>query len=95
MLLNDIRCFLDGIAGLLVGSGLLEDMRCQNIPMIMRSVREQSLDRAAAGVRVVDSIALDNGSPSFIEFGGIVCRVQTGCLHRLDEQGAGILCRTE
>ena len=28
MLLNDIRCFLDGIAGLLVGSGLLEDMRC-------------------------------------------------------------------
>jgi hypothetical protein len=38
---------------------------------------------------------LDHGAPGSIEFGGIVCRVQAGCLHRLDEQGAGILCRTK
>lgn len=95
MLLNDIRCVLDGITRLLIRAGLLEVMRCQNIPKIMRSVREQSFYGAAAGIGVVDAIALDHGAPGFIEFGGILCRVQAGCLHRLDEQGAGILCRTK
>jgi hypothetical protein len=40
---------------------LLEDMRCQKIPEIMRSVRQQALDGTAAGIGVVDAIALDHG----------------------------------
>ncbi len=54
VLLNDIRRVLDGITRLLIRSGLLEDMRCQNIPEIMRSMREQSFDGAAAGIGIVD-----------------------------------------
>lgn len=75
MLLNDIRCVLDGITRLLVRSGVLEDMRWQNIPEIMRSVREQALDGSAAGIGGGRCRSVGSLSASLHKFGGIVCRV--------------------
>lgn len=95
MLLHHIGGILDRITRLLVGACLLEDMRRQNIPDIVRTVRQQALDGAATGIGIVDSISLDDGSPSLVECRGVVCGFGTGRLHRLHEQGAGVLCTGE
>lgn len=50
---------LDGIAGLLVGAGLLQDMRRKHIADIVRTVREKALDRALPSPGVIDAVALD------------------------------------
>ena len=72
MLLYDIGRVLNGVARLLVGSGLFKDMRRENVPQVMRTMRQQALDRASPGVGVINSIALDDGPPSLVECGGVV-----------------------
>ncbi|MDQ0323234.1 hypothetical protein QO002_005440 [Pararhizobium capsulatum DSM 1112] len=53
-------------------------------------MRQQAFDGTSSGVRVKNSIALDDGSPSFVERGRVVSRVDAGGLHRFDEQGSGV-----
>jgi hypothetical protein len=85
---------LDRIAPLFIRPSLLESMGRQDVPQIMRAMRQHGLWwRAAACVGIVDPIPLNRGSPGLIKLGGVVGRIQAGCLHRLNEQCAGILCR--
>lgn len=95
MLLHNIRSILDSVACLFIRPGLLEDMGRQNISDIVRPMRQQALDRAAAGIGIVDPISLDDGPPGFVEFGGVVGRVDASRLHRFHEQCAGILSIAE
>ncbi len=69
VLLHDIRRILNGLACLLIGSGLLQDMCRKNVPQVMRFMRQQALDRTAFGMGVVDPIALDDGPPRLLEGG--------------------------
>lgn len=55
MLLNHIRGVLDGVACLLVGSGLFEDVGCHDIAEVMWTVAEQYLERTSAGPGGLDS----------------------------------------
>lgn len=66
-------------------------MRCQNIAKIMRSVRQQPLDGAAACIGVVNPITLDHASPSLVEFRRVVRRIDACRLHCFYEQCARIL----
>jgi len=76
---------LDRVARLLVRARLLEDVGGEHVPDIMRPMRQQPLDLAAAGVRVVDAIALDRQTPGFIEGRPVIGSVPAVGLHRLDE----------
>lgn len=95
VLLHDIGRILDGVACLLIGSGLLQHMCRKNVPQVMRSMRQQALDRTAFGIGVVDPIALDDGPPRLVEGGRIIGGVDAGRLHGLHEERSGILGSTE
>lgn len=57
---DHLGSILDRIAGLFVGTGLFQDMRCQNIPHIVGAVRQEPFDRAAIRPWIVDAVALDH-----------------------------------
>ena len=81
---------LNGVARLLVGYRLLQDVGGEHIADIVRAVRKGPLDGAAAGIGVVDPIALSPEAPSI---GILVVRcIPARCLFGLDEQGAGFGC---
>ncbi len=82
VLLNYIGCILNCVARLLVGSGLLQNMRRENIPQVMGAMRQQAFDGTPPGVRVVNSIALDDRPPSFVERGRVVSCIGAVGLHR-------------
>lgn len=64
---DHVRCVLDGVTGLLVGSGLLEDMGGENVSDVMRPVGQKALDHTATCVRVVDAVSLDGQAPHLVE----------------------------
>lgn len=67
MLLHHRRRILNRIGCLRIRSGLLEEVRCEDVAHIVRPVRQQALDGAAASVRVVDPLSLDRQAPRLIE----------------------------
>lgn len=81
VLLHDIGRILNGIARLLVGSGLLQNMRRQNVPQVMRSMRQEALDRTPSGIGIIDAVTLDDSPPSLVECGRIVSSISTGRLY--------------
>ena len=91
MLLHHIRCVLDRVARLLIGSRLLQDVRRQDVSQIMWPVRQQALEGAATGIWIIDAVSLDDRSPSLVELRGVVSRIVARRLHRLDEERARIL----
>lgn len=56
VLLHDIGRILNGIACLLVGSGLFQNMRRKNVPQVMRSMWQEALDRTSPGIGVIDAV---------------------------------------
>ena len=60
MLSNHFRRILYGVACLLVGTGLRQDMGGQYIANIVRPMGKQSLDRTAPGPRIVEAIVTGN-----------------------------------
>lgn len=85
MLLHDIGRILNGIACLLVGSGLLQNIHRKNVPRVMGSMRQQALDRTPSGIGIIDAVTLDDSPPSLVECGRIVSSIDAGRFHRLDE----------
>ena len=79
---------LDRIACLLVGAGLFQNMGGKHIPDIVRSVGKQPLDGSAAGIGIVDAIALDDEPPGFVKGRLIISRVLADHFDRLDEKRA-------
>lgn len=67
----------------------------ENIPQIMWSMRQQTFNGPTSSIGVVDAVSLDHRSPSLIEFRRVIGRVEARRFHRLDEEGAGILCAAE
>lgn len=53
MLGNHVWRVLDGVARLLVGSGLFQDMGREHVADIVRAVRQESGDGAAVGIGIV------------------------------------------
>ena len=90
MLLHDVGRVLNCVARLFVGSGLLQNMRCENVSQVMRSMRQEALDRTPSGIGIIDAVTLDDSPPSLVECGRIVSSINTGRLHRLDEKRLGI-----
>lgn len=86
---------LDRIAGLFVGPGLLQDMRCQNVPDVVGTVGQQTLDGSALCPGVVDTIALDGSAPGLLEGVLAIGRIGAGHLRRLYEQCIRIGGRTD
>jgi len=86
VLLHDVGRVLNGVACLLVGSGLLQNMRRKNVAQVMGSMRQQALDRTPSGIGIIDAIALDDRPPSIAEGCRVVGRIKAGGLERLDEQ---------
>jgi len=62
-----------------VGLRPLEDMGHRSVSQIARAVRQQAIDSAVIGIRVIDPVTLDHGPPAFAKLGGVVCRIQAGC----------------
>ena len=67
MFSHHFRCVLNGVAGLLIGAGLLQNVSGQDVPDVMRPVGQQALDRSAACVRIPNSVPLDQEPPGFVE----------------------------
>jgi hypothetical protein len=78
VLLHHVRCVLDRVTRLLVGAGLFEDMSCQDITKIMRAVWQQSYDGTATDIGIINTIALNDSPPGFVECGGIIGGIQAG-----------------
>lgn len=70
-------------------------MRRKNVPQVMRTMRQQTLDRTSSGIGIIDAIALDDRPPSLVERRRVVGRIEAGGLDRLDEQGSGIFASAE
>ncbi len=81
---------LNGVARLLVGASLLQDMGRKHVTDVMRTVREQPLDRASSGIGVIYAVALNGVTPGLVETGCVIGRVGAGRLDRLDEERSGI-----
>lgn len=67
MLGDHLGGVLNGVARLLIGARLLEDMGREHVAHILWPVRQQTLDGTAAGVGVADAIALDREAPGLIK----------------------------
>ena len=65
MFRDDLGTVLDCVACLFIGAGLFEHMRCEYVANIVRSVRQQALDRAATGVGIIDAVTLNREPPRF------------------------------
>ena len=89
------RAYLGSVACLLVGSGLLQNMSCQDVSDVMATMGKEPFDGAAAGVGIVDAVSLDRQPPSLIERRLIVSSVNAGRLYCLDEQRARVGCATQ
>ena len=74
VLLHHVRSVLDGVTGLLIAAGLLEDMRGQHVAHVVRTMRQQAFDGAATGIGVVDPIALDDQAPGLVERRLVIAR---------------------
>jgi len=87
VLRHHLRRVLDRVAGLFVGTCLLQDVRGKHVTNIVGAVREEALDRSLPGPRVVvDAIALDRRAPGLIEGVLAIGSVGAGHLRRLDEE---------
>ena len=95
VLLHDVWRVLNGVACLLVGSGLLQNMRRKNVAQVMGSKRQKALDRTPYGTGIIDAIALNDPPPSLVEGCRVVGRIKAGGLDRLDEKGSGIFGSAE
>lgn len=87
---DHLRRILDGVACLLVGPGLLQDMSGKDVADVVGTMRQQALDGAATGVRVVDPIALDRSPPSLVKGRLVVRRILGLGFNRLHEKGGRI-----
>lgn len=70
-------------------------MRRKNLAQVMRTIRQQALDRTTPGVGIVYPVALNDRPPSLVERGRIVSRIDAGRLHGFDKQRSRILCTAE
>lgn len=95
MLRDHVGCVLDGVARLLVGAGLLQDMSCEYVPDVMRTMRQQAFNGASSGIWVVDAVSLDRERPGFLEGCLIVGRIGRGNLDGLHEERSRIGCLAE
>ena len=69
-------------------------MRRENIPNVVRPVRQEPFDRVMVGVGVVDSVTLDCPPPD-VEERVLTLGVRARPIHRLDEERSRILSRAD
>lgn len=63
MLGNDLCSILNGIAGLIIGTCLLQHMGSQYVPDAVRTMRQKPFDRASSNVGIIYAIALNDEPP--------------------------------
>jgi len=92
MFCHHVGRILDRVAGLLIRARPLQNMRGKNISDVVRTMREQTLDRAPAGVGIEYAISLYGQSPCFVKCRRIVSGISAARFHRLYEEGLRIAC---
>ena len=90
MLCDHIGRVLNGVARLLIGAGLLQNMRREHIADIVGPMRQQPIDRPSTGIGIVDAMPLYCEPPGLIEGRLVIGSTCRAGLHGLDEESGGI-----